>query len=68
MFSLCPSVCASCVRTPATDLLSTFSGYTITARKADDDSRILWGEMTSQNLWSRYVRHFVDITWHNVRS
>ena len=22
--------------------------------------------MTSQNLWSRYVRHFVGITWHNV--
>ena len=26
------------------------------------------GEMTSQNLWSRYVRHFVGITWHNVWS
>ena len=25
-----------------------------------------WGEMTSQNLWSRHVRHFVGITWHNV--
>jgi len=24
------------------------------------------GEMTSQNLWSRYVHHFVGITWHNV--
>ena len=23
-------------------------------------------EMTSQNLWSRYVHHFVGITWHNV--
>ena len=22
------------------------------------------GEMTSQHLWSRYVRHFVGITWH----
>ena len=22
--------------------------------------------MTSQNLWLRYDRHFVDITWHNV--
>ena len=26
------------------------------------------GEMTSQNLWSRYVRHFVGITWHDVLS
>jgi len=26
------------------------------------------GEKTSQNLWSRYVRHFVGITWHNVWS
>jgi len=25
-------------------------------------------ELTSQNLWSRYVRHFVGITWHNVWS
>ena len=25
-------------------------------------------ELTSQNLWSRYVRHFVGITWHNVLS
>jgi len=24
--------------------------------------------MTSQNLWSRYDRHFVGITWHNVWS
>ena len=23
---------------------------------------------TSQNLWSRYVSHFVGITWHNVWS
>ena len=22
--------------------------------------------MTSQNLWSRYERHFVGITWHSV--
>ena len=26
------------------------------------------GEVTSQNLWSRYDRHFVGITWHNVWS
>ena len=26
------------------------------------------GEMTSQNLWSRYVLHFVPIAWHNVWS
>ena len=25
-----------------------------------------WGEVTSQNLWSRYDRHFVGITRHNV--
>jgi len=25
-------------------------------------------EMTSQNLWSRYVRHFVGVTWHNALS
>jgi len=25
-----------------------------------------WGEMTSRNLWSRYVRHFVGIIWYNV--
>ena len=24
------------------------------------------GEMTSQNLWLRYDRHFVGITWHCV--
>jgi len=26
------------------------------------------GEMMSQNIWPRYDRHFVGITWHNVRS
>ena len=26
------------------------------------------GEMTSQNLWPRHVRHFVGITWQNVLS
>jgi len=25
-------------------------------------------EVTSENLWSRYDRHFVGITWHNVWS
>jgi len=35
---------------------------------------ILWieantqGEVTSQNLWSRYDRHVVGITWHGVWS
>jgi len=27
-----------------------------------------WGEMTSHNLRSLYVRYFVGITWHNVWS
>ena len=27
-----------------------------------------YGEVTSQNLWPRYDRHFVGITWHNVTS
>jgi len=26
------------------------------------------GEMTSRNLWSLYVRHFVGIAWRNVWS
>jgi len=26
------------------------------------------GEVTSQNLWSRYDRHVVGITWHDVWS
>ena len=26
------------------------------------------GKVTSQNLWPRYDRHFVVITWHNVWS
>ena len=26
------------------------------------------GEVTSQNLWSRYDRHCVGLTWHNVWS
>jgi len=26
------------------------------------------GEVTSQNLWPRYDRHFVDVTWRNVRN
>ena len=26
------------------------------------------GEVTSQDLWSRYDRHFVGITWHNLWS
>jgi len=32
--------------------------------------RYTWGEVTSQNLWPRYDRHFVGrpITWHNVCS
>jgi len=25
-----------------------------------------YGESTSQNLWSRYDRHFVGIAWHSV--
>jgi len=31
-------------------------------------SAITQVEMMSHNLWSRYVRHFVGITWHNVCS
>jgi len=31
-------------------------------------ARYTWGEMTSQNLWSRYERHFVRIAWRNVFS
>jgi len=27
-----------------------------------------WGELTSQNLWSRLHSHFVGITWHNIWS
>jgi len=27
-----------------------------------------YGEVTSQNLWPRYDRHFVGTTWHNVWS
>ena len=26
------------------------------------------GDMTSQNLWPRYNRHFLGMTWHNVWS
>ena len=40
-----------------------------------DVRRCLWynaanteGEVTPQNLWPRYDRHFVGITWHNVWS
>jgi len=29
---------------------------------------ITQGEMASHNLWSRYVRHFLGMTWHNVCS
>jgi len=29
---------------------------------------VVYGEMTSQKLWSRYVRHFVGITWRNMWS
>jgi len=25
-----------------------------------------WGEVTSQNLWPRYDRHFVGVKRHNV--
>ena len=32
------------------------------------DSMYTWSEVTSQNLWPRYERHFVGITWHNVCS
>ena len=28
----------------------------------------MYGAVTSQNLWSRYDRHFVGKTWHNVRN
>jgi len=27
-----------------------------------------YGAVTSQNLWPRYDRRFVGITWHNVWS
>jgi len=30
--------------------------------------RYTQGEVTSQNLWPQYNRHFVGITEHNVRS
>jgi len=30
--------------------------------------RYTYGEVTSQNLWPRYDRHFVGITRHNVWS
>jgi len=30
--------------------------------------RYTQGEVTSHNLWSRYNRHFVGITWYNVWS
>jgi len=29
---------------------------------------ITQGEVTSQNLWSRYDRHVVGIAWHDVWS
>jgi len=28
----------------------------------------MYGEVTSQSLWSRHDRHFVGITWHNMWS
>jgi len=31
-------------------------------------SRYTQGEMTSQNIRSRYGRHFVGTTWHNAWS
>jgi len=42
----------------------------VKALKAQFNPAVLYkyGEMTSQNLWSRYVGHFVGITWRNVWS
>jgi len=42
-------------------------------RRFCGSSRLRWtihrdGEVTSHNLWPRYRRHFVGITWHNVWS
>ena len=34
----------------------------------ESETRSNEGEVTSQNLWSRYDRHVVAITWHDVSS
>jgi len=55
-------------RIRVTDLIC--SSYKVLAYFFPKESRE-WntqGEMTSQNLWSRYARYFVGITWHKVLS
>ena len=37
-------------------------------RYCNATARNRWGEATSQDLWPRFVRHFVGITWRNVWS
>ena len=37
-------------------------------RHTTDNRHNTQGEMTSPNLWPRYDRHFVGITWHNMWS
>jgi len=52
-------------------LISTMKTHALNCHESTQCKRtkfaITQGEMTSQNLRSRYVRHFVGITWHNVR-
>jgi len=45
-------------------------GVTFNLREVPPSSVHRYGEMTSQNLWSRYDYHFVDrpISWHNMWS
>ena len=38
------------------------------SRPASSSWVYTYGEVTSQNLWPRYDRHFVAVTWHNVWS
>ena len=38
------------------------------ANYSDYYATYTWREVTPQTMWSRYDRHFVGITWHNVWS
>ena len=60
----CPS--PPCVLTPRRRVLLASALAAIGGVLFGYDTGIHTVEVTPQNLWPRYNRHFVGITWHNV--
>ena len=60
-----PASSSSLRRRHATDLINRLCRK---CKSGNEMQLYAQGEVTSQNLWPRYDRHFVGITWHNAWS